>query len=79
MDNDGPSQISERLEVPDGLWPVIRASEALLAAENRVTEARTARDDAIRQALDDGYSVSDIALVADLRRERVYQIRDGRR
>ncbi|WP_454050093.1 hypothetical protein [Cellulomonas sp. Marseille-Q8402] len=79
MDNEGPSTISEDLEVPEGLWPVIRARDALFEAEKRATKARDARDEAIRKALDDGFPVSDIALVSDLRRERIYQIRDGRR
>lgn len=41
--------------------------------------AQQRRDDLIRQAITDGITVSRIAEIAGIARERVYQIRDGRR
>jgi hypothetical protein len=48
-------------------------------AASRIGQAEKARDEAIRAALDAGHSVISIAKAAGLSRERIYQIRDGRR
>lgn len=58
---------------------VAEATEAKRVADETATEADRAWREAIRSALADGQRVVEIAGVARITRERVYQIRDGRR
>lgn len=48
-------------------------------AARTIIDATTRRDELIRKAVAEGVSVTRIAEAASLSRERVYQIRDGRR
>lgn len=53
--------------------------ESVTECSRTAAEALEARDEAIRQAVTAGLRATDIARAAGISRERVYQIRDGRR
>lgn len=55
------------------------AARALDAAEQAVEAARHDRDQAVRAAISAGARIVDITAITGLSRNRVYQIRDGRR
>ena len=55
------------------------ATETYRAADDALAEARTDLYAAVRHALATGTSVAQVAAITGLSRERVYQIRDGRR
>jgi hypothetical protein len=61
------------------LEPVRAATAAKAAADRDADEADKAWRLAIQQAVANGFKISVIAEVAEISRERVYQIRDGRR
>lgn len=63
----------------DPLAAVRRELAAERAARDNAESARVARDDAIRAALASGMSVAELVDATGLHRQRVYQIRDGRR
>ena len=55
------------------------AAHALDAAEQAAEAARHDRDQAVRAAISAGARIVDITAITGLSRNRVYQIRDGRR
>lgn len=65
----------------DADWrtPLNEARDRLAKAEDERAQQLAARDEAIRAALDAGQPVALVAYEAGVSRERVYQIRDGRR
>lgn len=62
----------------DAMGAVVDATQNLRAHQLGVEDAVAAWREAIRAALADGQRVVDVAEVAGISRERVYQIRDGR-
>lgn len=64
---------------PDLLAEVTDATAAVGGAQRGLEDAQARRDAVVRAALDCGERVAAVAAAAGLSRERVYQIRDGRR
>ena len=62
-----------------GLRDVSKAVEAHRRAVEKADEAEAARDEAIRDALDDGVAVVRLVEATGLSRGRIYQIRDRTR
>lgn len=61
------------------LSAVADATQLRRTADAAAAAARAAQADAIRAALAAGVRVVDVVRVTGLSRERVYQVRDGRR
>lgn len=69
----------EAVDTGDLLVDVYEATEVKRAAAETATDADREWRAAIRAALASGQRVADVADAAGISRERVYQIRDGRR
>lgn len=66
--------------IPSVSLEAVRAARrAYDVARARAAQLETARDDAIRAAIDAGYPIADVADAAGVSKPRVYQIRDRRR
>ncbi len=61
------------------LRDVDRATKARRRADSDAAEAMERQASAIRAAIGAGVSITDLVQVTRLSRERIYQIRDGRR
>ncbi|MCW2901905.1 MAG: hypothetical protein JWO67_4170 [Streptosporangiaceae bacterium] len=71
--------LAVRVEQVDLLADVRATTERLAALRQEIDKADSAWREAIRTAVADGGRVIDVAAAAGISRERVYQIRDGRR
>ena len=76
---NGATYTIEEVAAHPALIEVSDAADTVRAANEALTAAQVARDQSVRSALAAGVPVKDLGPAAGLSKERVYQIRDGRR
>ena len=76
---NGATYTIEEVATHPALTEVSNAANTVRAANEALTVAQGARDQAVRAALAAGVSVKDLGPASGLSKERVYQIRDSRR
>lgn len=76
---NGATYTMEEVAVRPALIEVSDAADAVRAASASLSMAQVARDESVRAALMLGVSVKDLSPASGLSKERIYQIRDGRR
>lgn len=76
---DARVQVNHRLDESEACDEIATEASYLRAARDEVKAREVVLQSLVRDAVGNGASVSKVARAAGLSRERVYQIRDGRR